>query len=333
VLSTRLANVSDNLQKSLRNHSRQAHEDLAVALLENARLNIGYERAVLRELESLRGDIKNVNNLGPRRRPGAPVESAVAAGKRPELLRGETENRRQQAMPPTRTWVDQPRAQPPLQQYQQGPPPPLQRSPSSYQRGAGVSPQQQQQQQQRPPQQYGNTVYPNPIGFAPPPEQRRFAPRQPQQQQQQQQQYPRPPSQQQQYRGPASNGDYRTSGESRRPESPSQVGPSNYGRRDISQSMYEPLPSAAGFGARAPPGYPNQQAGPPPNGGAFDPLGGLSGGGGSGQYPEQVSRGTGGSGMTQSFHQPPTQVPIYPQQPQRRRLDPREAASKLGKGF
>lgn len=97
--------------------------------------------------------------------------------------------------------------------------------------------------------------------------------------------------------------------------------------------MYQSSASTTGSGSRAPPSFLDQSASPlPSNGGAFDPLSSLSGGVG-GQYPEQVSRGTGGPSMTQSFYQPPTQVPIYPQQPQRRRLDPREAASKLGKGF
>lgn len=315
VLSTRLANVSDNLQLSLRVHSRQAHEDLAVALLENARLNIRYERAVLGELESLRGDIKNVNNLGPRRGPGAvDAPSVGGGGDRPGLLRGETEVRRQQAMPPTRTWVDQPRLQPPPQQHQ--PPPLIQRSQPSYKRGAGFQPRAElpsHQQQQEP-------FHSNPPST--PHDQQRFVPRQ---------QYLQYPQQQQQPNG------YRTSGEVGRPESPSQFGgPSQGGgRRDLSQSMYQPS-SSSPYGVRSSSSASHQAGGPPPptaHGGAFDPLGGLSSGPPH-QQGEAFGRGPGGgpaAGMTQSFYQPPTQA--FPQQPQRRRIDPREAASKLGKGF
>lgn len=64
-LSSRLNAISQNLHVSLRSHSRQAHEDVAVALLENARLSIGYHRHLLRELEALRPDIAKIDTNAP----------------------------------------------------------------------------------------------------------------------------------------------------------------------------------------------------------------------------------------------------------------------------
>jgi len=64
-LSSRLNAISQNLHVSLRAHSRQAHEDVAVALLENARLSIGYHRHLLRELEALRPDLAKIGTGVP----------------------------------------------------------------------------------------------------------------------------------------------------------------------------------------------------------------------------------------------------------------------------
>lgn len=64
-LSSRLNAISQNLHVSLRAHSRQAHEDVAVALLENARLTIGYHRHLLRELEALRPDLAKIGTNAP----------------------------------------------------------------------------------------------------------------------------------------------------------------------------------------------------------------------------------------------------------------------------
>lgn len=64
-LSTRLTAISQNLHVSLRAHSRQAHEDVATALLENARLTIGYHKHLLRELEALRPELAKVGSTTP----------------------------------------------------------------------------------------------------------------------------------------------------------------------------------------------------------------------------------------------------------------------------
>lgn len=64
-LSSRLNAISQNLHVSLRAHSRQAHEDVATALLENARLTIGYHKHHLRELEALKPELARVGTNAP----------------------------------------------------------------------------------------------------------------------------------------------------------------------------------------------------------------------------------------------------------------------------
>jgi hypothetical protein len=49
-----------NLRSAIQSHSRRAHEDIAVMLLEHAKSKIMQERHVLKELESVRPDIKNI---------------------------------------------------------------------------------------------------------------------------------------------------------------------------------------------------------------------------------------------------------------------------------
>lgn len=68
--------MSTNLHVALRAHSRQAHEDIALALLENARLSVGFHKHVLRELEAVRPDIARIGKT-------AGGQSAVTNGKAP----------------------------------------------------------------------------------------------------------------------------------------------------------------------------------------------------------------------------------------------------------
>lgn len=75
-LSKRLNAISQHLHVAMRTHSRQAHEEVAVALLENARLSIGYHKHTLRELESLRPDIARIGTVGAPAAPATPVRAA-----------------------------------------------------------------------------------------------------------------------------------------------------------------------------------------------------------------------------------------------------------------
>ncbi|CAK9786972.1 hypothetical protein CC85DRAFT_286185 [Cutaneotrichosporon oleaginosum] len=59
-LTNNLNAISAHLHTALRTHSRNAHEDVAVALLEHARMNIIFNRSVLRELEALKPDLARV---------------------------------------------------------------------------------------------------------------------------------------------------------------------------------------------------------------------------------------------------------------------------------
>ncbi|WVQ72254.1 hypothetical protein IAR50_001803 [Cryptococcus sp. DSM 104548] len=74
-LSKRVSAISDNLHTSLRAHSRHAHEDIAISLLEAARMSVMYHKQTLKELESLKVSVGQVA-------PGAaplPVEKRVPA--------------------------------------------------------------------------------------------------------------------------------------------------------------------------------------------------------------------------------------------------------------
>ncbi|KAL7421910.1 Vacuolar protein sorting-associated protein 17 [Cryptotrichosporon argae] len=73
-LGDRVRAMSTSLRTSLGTHSANAHEDVAVALLEHARMSIIYHRQTLRELEALRPDVARV---------GAPVAAATAAAPPP----------------------------------------------------------------------------------------------------------------------------------------------------------------------------------------------------------------------------------------------------------
>ncbi|GMK58764.1 hypothetical protein CspeluHIS016_0602060 [Cutaneotrichosporon spelunceum] len=56
-LTSNLNAISAHLHTALRTHSRNAHEDVAFSLLEHARMNIIFNRSVLRELEALKPDL------------------------------------------------------------------------------------------------------------------------------------------------------------------------------------------------------------------------------------------------------------------------------------
>ncbi|KAL5636608.1 hypothetical protein ACGC1H_000533 [Rhizoctonia solani] len=57
----RVEGISENLHGALRVHARHTHEDIASMLIEHARANVHYEKARLRELEALKGDIEKAN--------------------------------------------------------------------------------------------------------------------------------------------------------------------------------------------------------------------------------------------------------------------------------
>ena len=69
----RVEGISQNLHRALHRHSRLAHEDLTASLIEHARMNLMYEKQLLRELESLRLDIAHAAD------PAPPPENLPAA--------------------------------------------------------------------------------------------------------------------------------------------------------------------------------------------------------------------------------------------------------------
>ncbi|KAG8773366.1 Vacuolar protein sorting-associated protein 17 [Serendipita sp. 397] len=61
----RVEGISQNLHRALHRHSRQAHDDLTAALIEHARMNLLYEKQMLRELESIQPDIRAAADPAP----------------------------------------------------------------------------------------------------------------------------------------------------------------------------------------------------------------------------------------------------------------------------
>ncbi|KAH7343421.1 Vps5 C terminal like-domain-containing protein [Rhizoctonia solani] len=57
----RVEGISENLHNALRVHARHAHEDIASMLIEHARASVHYEKARLKELEALKGDVEKAN--------------------------------------------------------------------------------------------------------------------------------------------------------------------------------------------------------------------------------------------------------------------------------
>ncbi|KAK8844778.1 hypothetical protein IAR55_006628 [Kwoniella newhampshirensis] len=64
-LSNKVSAISAHLHQALRAHSRHAHEDVAVSLLEAARMSVMYHKHTLRELEALRPDLARIGAMGP----------------------------------------------------------------------------------------------------------------------------------------------------------------------------------------------------------------------------------------------------------------------------
>ncbi|WWC67336.1 uncharacterized protein I206_101244 [Kwoniella pini CBS 10737] len=64
-LSNRLNAISQNLHLSIRTHSRHAHEDITVALLEAAKMSVMYHKQHLRELEALKPDLAKIGTSAP----------------------------------------------------------------------------------------------------------------------------------------------------------------------------------------------------------------------------------------------------------------------------
>ncbi|KIY69724.1 vacuolar protein sorting-associated protein vps17 [Cylindrobasidium torrendii FP15055 ss-10] len=59
ILARRAEGISQNLHRALQTHNKYANDDITSALIEHARSSIMYERQLLKELESLRGDVNN----------------------------------------------------------------------------------------------------------------------------------------------------------------------------------------------------------------------------------------------------------------------------------
>lgn len=77
VLAKRAEGISQNLHQALQIHNRYANDDITTALIEHTRSSIMYERQLLRELESLRGDISNAAKKNVVAVDGVPKPSVV----------------------------------------------------------------------------------------------------------------------------------------------------------------------------------------------------------------------------------------------------------------
>ncbi|WVR03071.1 hypothetical protein IAU60_000060 [Kwoniella sp. DSM 27419] len=104
-LGKRLNAISSNLHLAIRTHSRHAHEDIAVALLEAARMSVMYHKQALREIEALKPDLAKVGTAAPVTAPGV----NVAGSSRP------TPKQATMGLPGTAGGVNgQPRPNPPM---------------------------------------------------------------------------------------------------------------------------------------------------------------------------------------------------------------------------
>lgn len=109
-LTDRLEAISSNLHTALRAHSRHTHEDVALALLENARLTIGFHKHVLRELEVLKPDIARIGAGadGPVPTPKSAVSAPPFSSAQPP--RTYSDNTNTPSMVPSQPYTSPPRA-------------------------------------------------------------------------------------------------------------------------------------------------------------------------------------------------------------------------------
>lgn len=78
VLAQRANGISQNLHRALATHTKTVTDDITAALIEHARSSIQYEKQLLRELESLRGDVNIANQkVAPPKPNGYPKPSIV----------------------------------------------------------------------------------------------------------------------------------------------------------------------------------------------------------------------------------------------------------------
>ncbi|KAF8450625.1 Vps5 C terminal like-domain-containing protein [Boletus edulis BED1] len=78
VLAQRANGISQNLHRALTIHTKTVTDDITAALIEHARSSIQYEKQLLRELESLRGDVKSANQkVAPPKPNGYPKPSVI----------------------------------------------------------------------------------------------------------------------------------------------------------------------------------------------------------------------------------------------------------------
>ncbi|TYJ57427.1 hypothetical protein B9479_001743 [Cryptococcus floricola] len=331
-LSKRVSAISENLHTSLRAHSRHAHEDIAISLLEAARMSVMYHKQTLKELESLKVDVGKVA-------PGAaplPVEKRTAAqmqvpARVPPMVRPPPPPQQQASFQTVRSPPAQVQAVQPAQQYPRGVPTSQQAGPSQPPVGAGyprhANPYQNQPvspfHSQPSPSPYHTQPSPSPYHTqpspspyhtqaAPSPYHTQAAPSpyhtQPAQN------HAHPSSLQYQTRGAqspyANQPQFQIPTQNTVPQGYPQRVPTSPPRANLvpdgSQSMFLPPNGAGGIQrphSAAPSPYSN-------GGGGADPLGGGGGGGGGGFRPPPAGQlqgfpqGQGQMGMAQSMFVP-----------------------------
>lgn len=102
-LARRVSAISTNLRAALQVHSRQAHDDAALMLIEHAKSKIMYEKQLLKELEAVRPEIANIGKpahekqkfqpaTNPPGMPTRPANPVVQQAPRPRVPNITTEN-------------------------------------------------------------------------------------------------------------------------------------------------------------------------------------------------------------------------------------------------
>ncbi|OCF34917.1 hypothetical protein I316_03464 [Kwoniella heveanensis BCC8398] len=359
-LSSRLNAISSNLHLAIRTHSRHAHEDVAVALLEAARMSVMYHKQSLRELEALKPDLARVGTNAPIPQ----TNSARTTPKRSTIGLPATQNQQQGPVLDSVSGSSQNRPPPPLMQpsFSAGPISSPSQNRSYHQAQANAY---SQQGMARPPPPVPAAVQQPPYGsgiasqYTQPPQQHQQAPYMPPSQSHAPQQPYTP--QVHQPRGFGMGGPPPSGAGMRQPQPQPQPHLQHQSQPQMNgtQSMFLPLPSHVQGGGQRP-----HSAGPfDPLAGQFSPSGPVAGPSPPGHMTNSHGPGPGGAyssgggggmpnrgqGMAQSMMLPQGQGQGYNSsargQPSgtpgvgaggrggTRRLDERQAARMLAGGF
>jgi hypothetical protein len=86
VLAQRANGISQNLHRALATHTKTVTDDITAALIEHTRSSVQYERQLLRELESLRGDVNIANQKVAPPKPNGYLKPSIVLPLEDDIL-------------------------------------------------------------------------------------------------------------------------------------------------------------------------------------------------------------------------------------------------------